>query len=75
MSPSEDTEARRLGRELRTERTRQGLRQEDLAFAAGLSRPAIINVEQGKSGVRWETLLQVTDALGLRLEFARRGDG
>lgn len=54
-----------LGRRVRAARTRRGLRQEDLAVAAGLSRTAIEAVEAGKLTTGLGTYIQVLWAMGL----------
>jgi len=64
-----------LGALVRAERTRQGLRQEDLAFAAGVSRPFLIDLEAGKSTVRLASVLQVLAALGVELRAVLPAEG
>ena len=58
-----------LGRLVRAERKRQGLRQEDLALAAGTGRRFIVDLENGKSSVRLEQVLAVLNCLGLTVRI------
>lgn len=54
-----------LGQRVRAARIRRGLRQEDLAQKAGLSRTAIEAVEAGKLTTGLGTYLQALWAMGL----------
>ena len=54
-----------LGQRVRAARIRRGLRQEDLAAKAGLSRTAIEAVESGKLSTGLGTYLQALWAMGL----------
>ena len=63
---------RRLGQALRRERESQGLRQDDLALAAGLGLRAIGEVEAGKPTAQFRTWLAVIEALGFKLVIVRR---
>jgi y4mF family transcriptional regulator len=69
-----DPNALRTGAEagayVRRARRAIGLRQADLAVAAGVSVRTVHNVEEGKSNVKLATLLRVLDALGLALEVS-----
>lgn len=62
-----------LGAALRTARMARGLRQEDLALAAGVGRRFIGELEAGKPTMRLAETLRVASALGMRvvLEDAR----
>jgi transcriptional regulator with XRE-family HTH domain len=53
----------RIGANLRRERRRAGLTQEELAARAGLHRTAIGLLEQGHRVARADTLLQLAGAL------------
>ena len=62
-----------LGVIIRRTRIAQDLRQEDLAFASGVSRPVIIEIEAGKPTSRIDVVLRVVSALGLKLAFVTSG--
>lgn len=55
-----------FGRELRRYRCICGLTQAELAAEAGMSRPSIVNIEQGRQGVSVFRAWQLADALGVR---------
>lgn len=61
-----------LGRIVAERRHAQGLRQEDLAFAAGVSRPMVIAIEQGKATARIDGVLKVLHTLGLECAVVAR---
>jgi transcriptional regulator with XRE-family HTH domain len=63
-APSEDVAAR-LGENLRRERRRAGLSQDELARRADLHRTAIGLLEQGKRVARADTLIQLAGALSI----------
>jgi transcriptional regulator with XRE-family HTH domain len=63
---------RRLGQALRRERESQGLRQDDLALAAGLGLRAVGEVEAGKPTAQFRTWLAVIQTLGFKLVIVRR---
>jgi len=56
-----------LGAHIRQERHRQGLRQSDLAAAAGTSVRFIVEVERGKATARIGKVFDLLEQLGLRL--------
>lgn len=58
----------RLAKAVRAERGRQGLTQEELALAAGVSYRTVIQIEQGKLTSRLDVIAQVLGALGLTLD-------
>jgi HTH-type transcriptional regulator/antitoxin HipB len=60
-------EAESLGAQVREARRRQGMNQEDLAFAANVSPRTVFAIEQGKPTVRFDMLARVLAAVGLRL--------
>lgn len=62
-------DAAELGRIIRATRVAQDLRQEDLAFAAGVSRALLNQVEQGKPTARLDGILAIAMALGLTPAF------
>jgi y4mF family transcriptional regulator len=72
--PSETVveEAKALGLQVRGARRKQGLKQEDLAFAANVSPRTVFAIEQGKPTVRFDMLTRVLAAVGLRLSAQPR---
>jgi len=59
-----------MGERIRGERRVQGLNQAEVAFAAGVSRRLLQQVEAGKETARLDTLLKILAVLGLTLEVA-----
>lgn len=57
-----------IGARVRGARARAGLRQDELAFAAGVSTRLVHAIEVGKPTVRVDGLVRVLGALGLTLE-------
>ena len=55
---------------VRAARRRQGLTQQALAEAAGVTRQSIVNLEKGHSSPQLTTVLAALRVLGLRLEVA-----
>ncbi|MEO5304336.1 MULTISPECIES: helix-turn-helix domain-containing protein [Corynebacterium] len=52
------------------ERRRElGILQQELAEKAGLSRSTLHTIEHGGSGVRWEKIAAVAEALDLEMTF------
>jgi HTH-type transcriptional regulator / antitoxin HipB len=58
-----------LGRAVRHARRSRGLRQEDVALAAGTGARFIGELERGKPSVQLDTTLRVLHALGMALEL------
>jgi transcriptional regulator with XRE-family HTH domain len=58
--------ASRFGRMVRERRERFGMRQDELALAAGVGRRFVIELERGKPGCQLGKALLVANALGLR---------
>ena len=56
--------AQELGNALRSARKQLRLTQPQLALAAGVGVRFIVDLESGKSTVRFESVLRVIDALG-----------
>lgn len=65
--------ATRIGRKVLEERERLGLRQDELALAAGVSTRVIHQIENGKPTSRLDSLVPVLDVLGLGLVIERPG--
>jgi y4mF family transcriptional regulator len=61
-----------LGDLVRARRKAQGLRQEEVALAAGTGRRFVSELENGKPTVRLEEVLKVLRALGLAIEVTMR---
>lgn len=57
--------ASELGAAIRKARKAMGLRQDELAAAAGVGLRFLVEVERGKPSVQLGRVLQVLDALGL----------
>ena len=66
MSPEE------LGRAVRAERKRQGLRQAELAALAGVGNRFVSDLENGKPTVELGRAMQVLGMLGLTLSVRPR---
>lgn len=67
--------AEEIGRLIRDERERIGLRQDELALTAGVSTRVVHQLEHGKPTSRLDSLIPVLDALGLSLEIVRSSGG
>lgn len=65
-------EASALGARVREARRKQGMSQEDLAFAARVSPRTVFAIEQGKPTTRFDMLARVLAAVGLRLSAEPR---
>ncbi|KXB54657.1 DNA-binding helix-turn-helix protein [Corynebacterium sp. DNF00584] len=61
-----------LGAQLAARRRELGILQQQLADAAGISRSTLHTIEHGGTGVRWEKVVAVADALGLEMTFTQR---
>ena len=62
-----------IGQIVRTTRTSTGLRQEQLAGAAGVGLRFIVDLEAGKPTVRLGLVLQVLEALGCEIRISPPG--
>lgn len=58
-----------LGDSFAQRRRELGILQQDLAGKAGISRSTLHTIEHGGSGVRWEKVIAVAEALGLEMTF------
>jgi HTH-type transcriptional regulator / antitoxin HipB len=61
-----------IGEMVRRSRQSLGLRQDELAFAAGVSTRVIHQIEHGKPTSRLDSLSSVLAVLGLRLQVEKR---
>ena len=61
-----------IGQRIREARRLQGLSQDDIAFAAGVSERLVHQIESGKATTQLDGLLKVLGALGLTLEVVPR---
>jgi y4mF family transcriptional regulator len=61
--------AQGIGERVREERERLGLRQDELALAAGVSTRVVHQIEHGKATSRLDSLIPVLDVLGMELEI------
>lgn len=59
--------AERIGETVRNSRTALGLRQDELALAAGVSTRAVHQIEHGKPTSRLDSIAPILDVLGLEL--------
>lgn len=67
--------ATELGEAIRDARKAQGLRQGELALAAGTGRRFIVELERGKSTAQVGQVLRVIQALGLSVDLQQgRGE-
>lgn len=71
-SPEADALGDRIAEAIKAARKAAGLRQQDVAMAAGVSTRTITNIEQRNPGVQLNTLLNVLTALGLSLDIIER---
>lgn len=62
-----------IGVVVRRARKAMGLRQPELAAAAGVGLRFLVELERGKATVQLDRLLAVLQALGLDLRVVRRG--
>ena len=61
-----EADARSIGASVRRAREELGMRQDELALAAGVSTRAIHQIENGKPTSRLDTVFPVLAALGLK---------
>jgi HTH-type transcriptional regulator/antitoxin HipB len=69
----DESTPRRIGRQVRDERRRQGLDQRTLALVANVAVRSVHRVENGESTVRLDVLMRILVALGLDLDVRGRG--
>lgn len=58
---------RRIGEQIRAARLRQNLTQEAVALRVGMDRATYVRIEQGQASPLLDTLLLISDALGVPL--------
>jgi len=58
-----------LGKVIRDTRKAKGLRQAELALAAGTGRRFIVELEQGKPTAQLDQVIRVLQALGLSMDL------
>lgn len=63
-----------IGAAVRRERKRLGVTQAELAMSAGTGLRFVVDLEMGKATLQTGKLLDVLQALGLRLELHARGE-
>lgn len=61
-----------VGTELRRVRLQRGMTIEDVAFAAGVNRRVVSELERGKPTVQFDIVLRIMTVLGLDLELRER---
>lgn len=74
MPSVENDQLKAIGGGIAAVRRMRGLRQEDLAAAAGLTRSSIANIESGRQDTTVTTLLAIAAVLGVGPDFLL-GDG
>lgn len=68
-------QAEEIGAVVRAEREALGLRQDELALAAGVSTRAVHQIESGKPTSRLDSIAPVLEVLGVRLRLEGRAAG
>lgn len=58
-----------LSKIIRFHRKKSGLTQTELAGLAGLGKTVIFDVENGKTSIRFDTLLKILAVLNIKVEF------
>lgn len=56
-----------LARAVKTRRQAQGLTQQDIADAVGITRQSLARIERGHAGASFDTVLRILDRLGVDL--------
>jgi y4mF family transcriptional regulator len=72
MHSDAEPSAAAIGQRVRQARKMLGLRQDELALAAGVSTRLVHQIENGKPTSRLDGILRVLAALGLTLEVVDR---
>lgn len=63
-----------LGEAIRLRRKELHMTQEQLSEKANIAQETLSTLENGYKGPRWDTLMMVTDALGLEVKVERRAE-
>ena len=63
-----------LARTVKTRRQAQGLTQQDIADAVGITRQSLARIERGHGGASFDTVLRIFEKLGIRLEATSNDD-
>lgn len=63
------TELQRIGQQIQQRRKALGLTQTELGMLCDLSINGISNIEQGKTDVRWGTLMKIGQILGFQIQL------
>lgn len=63
-----------LGETLRLRRKELHMTQRELAEKADIDYQTVSTLENGYKGPRWDTLIMVTDVLGLEVKVERRAE-
>lgn len=71
----DDPELIALGGQLAERRRDLGRLQQDVATEAGVSRSTLHTIEHGGTGVRWEKVAAVAQALRLKMTFVDTSEG
>lgn len=71
----DDPELIALGGQLAQRRRDLGRLQQDVATEAGVSRSTLHTIEHGGTGVRWEKVAAVAQALRLKMTFVDTSEG
>ncbi|MFM9681086.1 helix-turn-helix transcriptional regulator [Streptomyces brasiliscabiei] len=65
------TRRTRLGAQIREARLGANLTQEQVALSIGIDRPSVVEIEQGRRNMTIDTLLRITEAVGLEVRLVR----
>lgn len=69
MAIKKDDERLRIGRRIAEIRKEKGMTQTQLAELCGLQQAHIARIENGKYSVGLDTLAQIADAMGARIDI------
>ena len=72
MGINKDDERLRIGRRIAEIRKENGMTQAQLAERCGLQQAHIARIENGKFSVGLDTLAQIADAMGARIEIIKK---
>lgn len=63
-----------LGETIRLRRKELHMTQEQLSEKANIAQETLSTLENGYKGPRWDTLMMVTDVLGLEIRVERKNE-